>query len=247
MSRSIKLSEKHGVNPSMQVCFWCGEVIGVALMGRLKGDVEAPKEVVLDYSLCDKCKEKERTYIHLIECIGENNGNPPIAKDAYPTGRNMWIKDAALQSIITEDSFNAIKDKRAALMLPETFEAFIKIYEDAEKEGDTSGMLDAEGTVEAEAEAETETEASNDDANEEKAGGVKAEDADESEKETNDGIVVGSVFPVTARKNWKCSECGHNIMAYSQFERRRVRRGGKVEVLRICKDCHEKYVNKLND
>lgn len=243
MSRSIKLSEKHGVNPSMQVCFWCGEVIGVALMGRLKDDVEAPKEVVLDYSLCDKCKEKEKTFIHLIEVVSKDNGNPPISKDAYPTGRNMWIKDAALQSIITEDSFNAIKDKRAALMLPETFEAFIHIYEDAEKEGDTSGMLDAEGTVKAEETAE----ASNDDVNEEEAENVKAGGANESEKEADDGIVVGSVFPVTARKNWKCSECGHNIMAYSQFERRRVRRGGKVEVLRICKDCHEKYVNKLND
>lgn len=240
MSKSIKLSEKHGVNPSMQVCFWCGEVIGVALMGRLKGDVEAPREVVLDYSLCDKCKEKEKTFIHLIEVVANDNGNPQIAKDAYPTGRNMWIKDAALQSIITEDSFNAIKDKRAALMLPETFEAFIHIYEDAEKEGDTSGMLDAEGTVEAEETAKAET------SNDEEAVSEKSEDINESEKEA-DGVVVGSVFPVTARKNWKCSECGHNIMAYSQFERRRVRRGGKVEVLRICKDCHEKYVNKLND
>ena len=242
MSRSIKLSEKHGVNPSMQVCFWCGEVIGVALMGRLKGDVEAPREVVLDYSLCDKCKEKEKTYIHLIECTGEDNGNPPIAKDAYPTGRNMWIKDAALRSIITEDSFNEIKEKRAALMLPETFEAFIKIYEDAQKEGDASSMLDEEGTVKAEETAEAETSNDRDDVSE-KAENIKGE----TEKEANDGIVVGSVFPVTARKNWKCSECGHNIMAYSQFERRRVRRGGKVEVLRICKDCHEKYVNKLSD
>lgn len=38
MSKSIKLSPKHGVNPSVTHCECCGKEIGVALFGRLKGD-----------------------------------------------------------------------------------------------------------------------------------------------------------------------------------------------------------------
>ena len=41
---SIKVSEKHGVNPSMEVCFICGQDTGaILLLGRLPGDKEAPR------------------------------------------------------------------------------------------------------------------------------------------------------------------------------------------------------------
>ena len=41
MSKGIKLSPKHGVNPSMDLCFWCGQPKGLILCGRMhekKGD-----------------------------------------------------------------------------------------------------------------------------------------------------------------------------------------------------------------
>lgn len=41
----IHLSKKHGVNPSIEICAVCGKGIGVALLGRLKNDAEAPREV----------------------------------------------------------------------------------------------------------------------------------------------------------------------------------------------------------
>lgn len=52
----IILSEKHGVNPSLLCCALCGKDIGIALMGRLKGDVEAPKRCC-DGRICDDCKK----------------------------------------------------------------------------------------------------------------------------------------------------------------------------------------------
>ena len=64
---SIKLSEKHGVNPSLTVCFWCGEHTGIALLVRLPGDKEAPKEIIADYEPCDKCKEQWNKGIPIIE------------------------------------------------------------------------------------------------------------------------------------------------------------------------------------
>ena len=39
---SIRLSEKHGLNPTLGVCFFCGEETGeIGLLGKLKGDREA--------------------------------------------------------------------------------------------------------------------------------------------------------------------------------------------------------------
>lgn len=39
---SIKLSPKHGVNPSILHCICCGKDYGIAMLGKLKGDKEAP-------------------------------------------------------------------------------------------------------------------------------------------------------------------------------------------------------------
>ena len=42
--RGIRLSEKHGVNPSIGVCFYCNQDNGeVVLPGRLPDDREAPR------------------------------------------------------------------------------------------------------------------------------------------------------------------------------------------------------------
>lgn len=53
---SITLSPKHGVNPSMICCPVCGEPISIALMGKIKGDKEAPRKII-GTELCEKCIE----------------------------------------------------------------------------------------------------------------------------------------------------------------------------------------------
>ena len=53
----IILSKNHGVNPSIEVCTVCGEDLRIILFGKLKDDVEAPKQVCLG-RLCDKCISK---------------------------------------------------------------------------------------------------------------------------------------------------------------------------------------------
>lgn len=56
MSKSIRLSEKHGVNPSITICPICGKETGIALLGKLKGDKEAPMRMLSDP--CDDCVSK---------------------------------------------------------------------------------------------------------------------------------------------------------------------------------------------
>lgn len=52
---NIILSEKHGLNPSLVICPLCNKEQGIALLGRIKGDKEAPK---ISYSEpCQECME----------------------------------------------------------------------------------------------------------------------------------------------------------------------------------------------
>lgn len=87
--KGITLSPKHGVNPSVTHCECCGKEIGLALFGRLKGDVEAPRDVAM--SLCDDCQKViDQQGLMIIEVRDGESGNNP-----YRTGRLVGItKDA---------------------------------------------------------------------------------------------------------------------------------------------------------
>lgn len=103
MSRGIRLSEKHGVNPSMGVCFYCGEDDGtIILPGRLKNDVEAPRRAVWSKEPCAKCKELMRQGVMLLEVRdGESGENP------YRTGRMWVLKDEALRRMVNPEAAEA--------------------------------------------------------------------------------------------------------------------------------------------
>ena len=121
MSNSIKLSKKYGVNPTIPVCAFCGkEKNEIALMGHIgdgkKGeDFEAPRSVILDYEPCDECKEQWAQGVAIIEVstIPVCDGQPPISKGAYPTGRVVVVKEEALNG--------SFKKGDKALMLTEEF------------------------------------------------------------------------------------------------------------------------------
>lgn len=56
MIKGIRISEKHGVNPSITICPICGKETGIVLLGKLKGDEKAPRYIQGD--VCDECKAK---------------------------------------------------------------------------------------------------------------------------------------------------------------------------------------------
>lgn len=105
MSKGIEISPKHGLNPTIPVCFWCGkEKNEIALLGRIRekttnrfganvtkrdSDIEAPRRMVLDYEPCDECKKWWDSGVAVLEVqqtpIQPNQ--PEIQKGLYPTGR----------------------------------------------------------------------------------------------------------------------------------------------------------------
>ena len=95
----IHLSKKHGVNPSIEICAVCGKGIGVALLGRLKNDAEAPGEVCLG-NLCDTCQSVvDAGGTLIIETVDDEQ----YSKNPTRTGRIVGITHEPLKgsSIVT--------------------------------------------------------------------------------------------------------------------------------------------------
>ena len=90
----IKISPKYGVNPTIPVCFWCGKQKNeIALMGRMEGDIEAPKNMVLDYVPCEECQSHMAMGVAVLEASDHPNteGQPPMQKSVYPTSRFVVV------------------------------------------------------------------------------------------------------------------------------------------------------------
>lgn len=102
---SIRLSPKHGFNPSIVICPVCGKDTSIALFGRLKGDTEAPKQIKGD--LCDECKKK---YVTIIEVESERNRRG--------TGRCVYIPKEAVNV--------ECKDNTALMTTEEFTKMFVK-------------------------------------------------------------------------------------------------------------------------
>ena len=118
MANSIRISPKHGLNPTIPVCFFCGkEKNELILMGRLKDDAEAPKNTFFDYEPCEECRKKFEQGILLIG-VSETSpdGRPPIAKGVYPTGVYAVVKREAIERLFgPEEAAPALKAGKALM------------------------------------------------------------------------------------------------------------------------------------
>ena len=109
--KGIKLSPKYGVNPCIPICCWCGkEKNEIALLGKLKGDAEAPRNAVIDYEPCEECQAKFNLGVVLIE-VTKNQPNDnimPIQKQdgvsLYPTFRYSVIKLEAAKKMFENET-----------------------------------------------------------------------------------------------------------------------------------------------
>ena len=85
IKNSIRLSPKHGANPSILHCVCCGKDYGIAMLGKLKNDEEAPRDI--QQGLCNDCKGViDKGGVMFIEVRdGETGDNP------YRTGRIIGV------------------------------------------------------------------------------------------------------------------------------------------------------------
>lgn len=114
---SIPVSPEHGLNPTMAVCFWCGEHRGdIGLLGQIDDeDSEAPREAVLDYEPCDECKEEMSLGITIAECT----------EPGKPTGRWVVVSERFLENVTDEQQRETIRKERKVQVSPDAFEQLI--------------------------------------------------------------------------------------------------------------------------
>lgn len=108
--KGILLSPKHGVNPSVTLCFWCGKEMGVALVGRIRkpedNDAKAPRAACFDLEPCDECKANMAKGVHVVEATEDGSkfgGNQRFALSVrggaamWPTGRWVVVNPASMK------------------------------------------------------------------------------------------------------------------------------------------------------
>lgn len=100
--KSITLSPKHGLNPSITCCEVCGKELGLALFGQIRAkdgsdnDIEAPKKI--HQGLCDDCQNViDQGGLLIIEVRDGESGNNP-----YRTGRITGITKDAKERIFKD-------------------------------------------------------------------------------------------------------------------------------------------------
>lgn len=135
---SIRLHPEYGVNPSLDLCFWCGEASGVALLGYNKGK-EAPREVMTSYRPCTKCEEQMARGITVIEAAESvyYPDRPQIQAGLVPTGRWQVMTQESIERMLAGSPMLAdVIAKRKCFVEPKAFETHFlpKDVEDTEGE-----------------------------------------------------------------------------------------------------------------
>lgn len=138
MLNSIAISPKYGVNPSILKCFWCGESMGIALCGKIKGDKKAPNNVINGYEPCEKC---QKLFSQGILGIGvqktpPREDFPPISKDAdgsplYPNGSHVVLTEQWVRRVLDDQMMIDKVLKQRAMYMPT--DIVHQIIEDANK------------------------------------------------------------------------------------------------------------------
>lgn len=114
------MNKQHGANPTIPICFYCGkDKDEIVLLGKLPKDKKAPKRCLLDYIPCPECQKEMDNGITLIETAKTPamNGQPPIARNEYPTGKWAVVSEDYIRNSIKNDEMrdDILKKKMAFL------------------------------------------------------------------------------------------------------------------------------------
>jgi len=98
---AIRVSERHGVNPMIPVCFFCNKMKNeVALLGRLPGDAEAPHRAVLNKEPCEECQGYMDMGVIIVSVKDSDEGED----NPYRTGGWWVVKDEFVERLFGEES-----------------------------------------------------------------------------------------------------------------------------------------------
>ena len=121
---SITLSKKHGVNPGLINCYFCGEPKEIALYGRLPGGKEAPRSGVLDLEPCETCRDLMSRGILLIstrdgeaeKCDAARDearrAGAPFIPNPWRSGGWVVVSEEAIRRVLPPEQAEALLQQR---------------------------------------------------------------------------------------------------------------------------------------
>lgn len=112
---SLRLHPKYGVNPTMPVCFLCGQEKGeVALLGAAYQG-EAPRYMVVDRAPCERCRAHMKVGVILVEALGESMDT------AQPQGGYAVLSEEGIRKLLSEPLLTQVLRTRIAFVHPEVW------------------------------------------------------------------------------------------------------------------------------
>jgi hypothetical protein len=117
----ILLSPQYGVNPSVELCWLCGESMGVILFGKMKRDKEAPPSCTLGH-VCKRCQTLME--LGIIMALSKDGKNP--------AGSFVVIKEEAFKRIVNADDLREYGLKHRLVLVDDEVFAMLQ----PPKEGD---------------------------------------------------------------------------------------------------------------
>lgn len=100
MKKDIRLSPKHGLNPSIEVCYFCGkDKNSIAMLGLLPKDEKAPTRACYNREPCDECAEYMKDGVIILSADSAKTVNPNIP---YRTGGFAVVKEDVVKRIIKD-------------------------------------------------------------------------------------------------------------------------------------------------
>jgi hypothetical protein len=110
---SIRLHREHGVNPTIPVCYFCGEDKNeVVLLGAgYKG--EAPMRMLMDTHPCEQCQEYMEQGVIL---MGVDPDKSADEENPHRTGHFVVVKDDAIERVFDDEMAQAAIQRRAAFI-----------------------------------------------------------------------------------------------------------------------------------
>ena len=113
----ITLSKKHGLNPAIPKCFYCGQDKNeIILAGKMKGDQQAPQGMIWDEQPCDKCMEFMKEGVILISV---NEQLTTDVKNPYRTGGFAVVREEMIRRLVQPQQLAKQIIKRRVAFIPD--------------------------------------------------------------------------------------------------------------------------------
>jgi hypothetical protein len=97
----IRLSKKHGANPTIPKCYLCGEDKNeIILAGQMKKDMQAPQGMVWDKLPCGTCADYMKQGIIFISVDQDKSTDKD---NPYRTGGWAVVKEKVIKEMISDE------------------------------------------------------------------------------------------------------------------------------------------------